>query len=534
MKWVISFILLLLAVGVHGQVWQWSTSVEDIISGETNDHPVAFLWIPENCQQVKAVVIGQHNMLEEGILEHQLFRENLTELGLAEIWITPAPDMVFRFDKDAGTWFTNMMNKLAEASGYKELSIVPVIPIGHSAAASFPWNFAAWNPGRTLAAISIHGDAPLSNLTGSGQPNPDWGNRTLNGVPGLMVMGEYEWLPERLKPALAYIQAHPNAPISMLADAGRGHFDYSDELVTYLSLFIKKSVKARLPSNTLPGQPIVLKPVQPTKGWLADRWHTDSLPAATAAPYNMYRGDRSQAFWYFDKEIALATEKYYAAVRGKLLQYIGFMQQGTLLPFNTRLHARINGKFTPLEDGLSFHIQAVYTDTLRTRQSVQHAATNIHISRICGPVIKLDDSTFSVRFYRIGLNNAKRSGDIWLMATSEGDEQYKHSVQQLNLHIPLVNAQGQPQAIDFPAINDITAAVKQVQLKASTSAGLPVYYYVKEGPAEWRNGRLKITPVPPRAKYPVKVTVVAWQYGRTSAPLIQSAVPVTQSFYIHR
>jgi hypothetical protein len=59
--------------------------------------------------------------------------------------------------------------------------------------ASFPWNFAAWNPGRTLAVLSVHGAAPLTKYTGCGQPNPDWGNRPLDGVPSLMVMAEFEW-----------------------------------------------------------------------------------------------------------------------------------------------------------------------------------------------------------------------------------------------------------------------------------------------------------------------------------------------------
>ncbi|MEP6748122.1 MAG: hypothetical protein ABJB86_10375 [Bacteroidota bacterium] len=40
------------------------------------------------------------------------------------------------------------------------------------------------------------------------------------------------------------------------------------------------------------------------------------------------------------------------------------------------------------------------------------------------------------------------------------------------------------------------------------------------------------TTIPPRAKYPVKVTVVAWQYGKSSAPAIQTAMPVAQIFYV--
>src|SRR5438094_6145129 len=54
--------------------WQWSVPVESVTSPETNDHPRAFLWIPPNCQRVRAVVLGQHNMEEEPIIEHPKFR----------------------------------------------------------------------------------------------------------------------------------------------------------------------------------------------------------------------------------------------------------------------------------------------------------------------------------------------------------------------------------------------------------------------------------------------------------------------------
>jgi len=53
-----------------------------------------------------------------------------------------------------------------------------------------------------------------------------------------------------------------------------------------------------------------------------------------------------------------------------------------------------------------------------------------------------------------------------------------------------------------------------------------------EGPAEIKDGKLVLTKIPPRAKYPVKVTVVAWQYGRGVEPKVQTAEPVSRSFYI--
>jgi hypothetical protein len=61
-----------------------------------------------------------------------------------------------------------------------------------------------------------------------------------------------------------------------------------------------------------------------------------------------------------------------------------------------------------------------------------------------------------------------------------------------------------------------------------------VYYYVREGPAEVRGDTLVFTPIPPRSKFPVKVTVVAWQWGRSVEPKVQTAAPVEMTFSITR
>jgi hypothetical protein len=521
-------LIALVAVPARAQVWQWSVPVDGVISRETNSSPRAFLWIPPGCKQVRGVVVGEHNMLEEGILQHADFRRALAAIDFAEVWVTPAPDMVFRFDKGAGDAFNTMMKELAEVSGYSELVFAPIVPMGHSAAASYPWNFAAWDPGRTLAILSVHGDAPLTNLTGSGQPNPDWGAGTIDGIPGLMVMGEYEWWDQRLLPALAYKRQHPLAPISFLADEGHGHFDFSDALVHYLGLFIQKAAKARLIDGTA-----TLKAVYPQDGWLGSRWFKDT-DTASPAPYGQYKGDSTQAFWYFDREMAEATMAYYAKAQGKKDEYIGYMQADTFLPYHPKTLARITEQFVPMDDGVTFHVRAVYTDSTRERASDEHSTGPISVTRICGPVMRIDDTTFSVRFYRMGFNNPKRSGDIWLIAASNGDDVYKSTVQQFNVRIPVSNTEGDSQHIFFPRQRDIKIGTKSVTLTASADRALPVYYYVLEGPAEVKGNQLVLTAIPPRTRFPVKVTVVAWQYGRSIEPKIRSAEPVTQTFYINR
>ncbi len=520
---------------VFSAQWQWSVAVKSAKSNETQDHPRAFLWIPNDCRQVKGIVVGMHNMSEEGILEHDYFRKTLTDIGFAEIWITPGLDILFDERNKVQTAFDEVINSFASISGYAEMKYAPIVPIGHSAYATYPWNFAAWNPEKTLAVISVHGDAPLTNLTGCGLPNLDWISRATDGIPGLMVMGEYEWWEDRLTPAITYKNNHPQAPVSLLADAGHGHFDHSDMLVKYLALFIKKAAHYRLPQTMPMDKPVDLRGVSPRLGWLADRWHKDELPHSIAAPYDLYQGDRETAFWYFDKGMARETERYYAKARDKKQQYIGFRQDNKLLTFDSKSHIQIRGRFEPENDGLTFHLSAHFTDSLRSKITDIHSKNGtIEIDRINGPVQKINDTTFSVRFYRMGLNNPKRTGDIWLIAHHEGDRKYKSAVQPINVRIPYPYKEGKKQHITFSPIENVNRMQKTVTLNATSDSGLLVYYYVKEGPAEIENSKLILSKIPPRAKFPVKVTVVAWQYGRSTGDKIQTAEAVEQIFYIEK
>ncbi len=528
----ICFILILVftITAVNAQVWQWSVAVDSVVSPETNDHPRAYLWIPENCRLVRAVVFAQHNMIEEGILEHALFRKTMRELGIAEVWVTPGINMPFDFNEDAGEDFNRMMQLLAEVSGYTELVNVPVIPLGHSAYATFPWNFAAWNPQRTLALVSIHGDAPQTNLTGYGRSNVDWGNRNIDGVPALFIMAEYEWWEDRITPAFKYIANHPQSVISLFCDAGHGHFDYSNEMIAYVCMFIKKAARTRLPSSMSIHKPNILNSIKPEQGWLMDRWRKDSLPLASASPYSLYRGNRYVASWVFDKEMANETEQFYAASRSKQQQYIGFMQNGMIV-HPDKSHAKYSLKFNPLADGISFNIRAFFSDSTKLKTAETFANSPLLIDRICGPVQKLNDTSFQLSFNRLGFNNAKRSFDIWLMAHNKEDKIFKSVVQQLNMKFPSQNNDGAEQVILFDSIPNQSTTVKVIKLNANSSAGLPVHFYVQEGPAYVESNTIYLTKLPPRTQFPVSITVVAWQYGM--AGKAKTASPVKRTFFLY-
>lgn len=527
MKKLLFILLYLSSLLAKAQVWQWSVPIEGLISNETKASPQAFLWIPENCKQVRGIVLGQHNMVEEGMLENITFRKTMTEIGFAEIWVTPGFDMTFDFRNGADKHLEAMMNALAKVSGYDELLTAPFVPIGHSAYASYPWNFGAWNPARTLAIVSIHGDTPLTKLTGSGKANPDWADKTIEGIPSLFAMGEYEWWEKRIQPGFDYVKKHPKTPISFFCDAGHGHFDYNDAMVDYVAMFIKKAAQKRIPRK--PDTALIA--IEPSKGWLMDRWRKDSLPTAQAQKYKDYQGDRDVASWCFDKEMVDKTEAFYAKSRAKKEQYLGFIQHGEILkPVKTHANYQLN--FLPLKDGISFRLNTFFADTSKIEKAEKHANTKLSIDRICGPVKKLDDSTFQISFYRMGINNVKRSHDIWLLAHNEGDNSYKSTVQQLNLRFPIRNKEGLNQTITFGSIKPQKKPTKYITLKAYSSAELPVSFYVKQGPAFVRGNRLIFTKIPPKAKLPITVTVVAWQYGINSK--VQTAEPVEVTFDLTR
>ena len=61
--------------------WQWSVTLDGFVSNETNRNPTAFLWIPADCMQVKAILVGQHNMSEETLFDNPLFPREDAEAG---------------------------------------------------------------------------------------------------------------------------------------------------------------------------------------------------------------------------------------------------------------------------------------------------------------------------------------------------------------------------------------------------------------------------------------------------------------------
>lgn len=435
------------AVGVGGSgMFLWSVELRRYISNETGKAPVAYLWVPEGCKQVKAVMLSQQNMTEEAIYKNPRFQAKMKKLGVAMVWVAPAFNNNWDPNSGAQNIFEELMANLADNSGHLEIAKTPMIPLGHSAQATFPWNFAAWNPDRTLCIISFHGDAPRTNLCGYGAANVEWGrNRNIDGIPGLMVEGEYEWWEARVNPALAFRIMYPESCISFLCDTGRGHFDCGDRTADYIAKFIQKSLEQRLNADGS------LRKLNPKDGWLAERLHSDMMgtdgadkgkaPENTSdsrpqpAPYNIYKGDKHDAFWYFDKEMAELTEARYKETAGKKVQYVGFEYQGKMIGYDEKAQGGMKLDLRDMK-GITFQIKAVYTDASHNNATSLHGKKKPHVEVVCGPVEKINDTTFKFYPYESGWDNARRSFTCWLVAVADADGEYKGAVQPIRIDIP--------------------------------------------------------------------------------------------------
>lgn len=433
------------AVGSSG-IYQYSVQLRGYISTETGKEPTAYLWVPDGCSKVRAVMFAQQNMTEETLYKMPSFRKRMADMGVALLWVAPAFTNTWDPQSGCQKIFDEMLTAIAYQSGHTEIGKAPIIPFGHSAQATMPWNFAAWNNDRTLCIISFHGDAPRTNLCGYGTANVEWGRtRNIDGIPGLMVEGEFEWWEARVTPALAFRMMYPESCISFLCDAGRSHFDCSEETAAYIAKFIEKSFANRLAADGS------LKKVNPRDGWLACRYNAD-IPAndgdgngagiftiaerPAPAPYDKYAGDRHDAFWYFDGEMAGLTEARYATTRGKKMQYVGFEYDGNLVSNDPKRHGGMVIDFVPKDGDLTLHIKAVYTDSTYTSPCKKHSHKKPRVEVISGPVTKVNDSTFRITTYEAGMDNPRRSFTMWLVAVGEGDDEYKTAVQPIEVRLP--------------------------------------------------------------------------------------------------
>ena len=259
--------------------------------------------------------------------------------------------------------------------------------------------------------------------------------------------------------------------------------------------------------------------------------------------------------------MAKAIEAFQGRFRNQKPLFIGFRQsQGLANPIDD--HMMFHLKFEPVGDGLTFHLSGAFWDKSPTTIDGKPGPTGwtnmlnegvrdfkqgdplevpqgeeykITIAPICGPVRQLGPDTFAIRFNRVGLNNLKRS-EICLWLAYPGDGKFKRFVERAGVDFPLKNTAGDPQNDHLPqytgpkggAVDAFGEASGRPRCRGATSTttfakALPPWTMTATSPSRR---------FPRAAPTRSKSRVVAWQWGRSTPPLLQTAEPVEKTFSI--
>jgi hypothetical protein len=516
-------------------VWQFSVPLE---SGTERR---AYLWIPPDCLYVRGVLVGLQNMLERSMFEDSTIRQAVAESNMAIVWISPGgssgkpqppiqPSLNFDPPKDAIQGLMGALKLLAKESGYAEVENAPLLVTGHSAAGPFVWGMAAELPDRVFAAL------PYKNSI--------YKQYTPVGVPTLYVSQEWaEWgdhwgetWHREFASSQDLRQREPRAMLGDFADIGAGHFDFNHASAKVLALFIRKAAQARLPAVGAGPGPVQLKPLRMESGVLVD---ADSLGTDRyeAVPYRAWKGDRSRAFWYFDTDMADAVNSTMTAGLKKKPQAIDFVVDGNAAPLIQNGFVAIKPVF--LADGVTFRVHAESLDKSPTPNlygggPLGHASTAITYRVSSGNLEQVGPDTFRVAARSGGFLRQGMPWEPWIQAVQPGDAAYRSTDKPAHILIDIRNTKGAPQTILFSQPSDVAQRTTQVKLQATASSGLPVQFYVESGPATMDGDTLHLLTPPARSRYPIRVMVSAFQWGRAGEQPVQTAGPETREFLINR
>lgn len=448
-------------------VYQWGVDVDGFVHKETKKPARAYLWIPPRTARVKAIVIGNDNMLEEPLFSSPDFRRVLAAADTGILFVTPGlQGFNQKFDESDVPALDALLAKLANASGHTELAKdAAIVPLGHSAWADWPYLCTAAMPGRVKCAVSLKGSWPHF------KPQFDdafW--RKTEGVPMLLVGGDYEWFSERLDKDRGFLKSHPDVKLHPVADWESGHFDMTDALPLAIAEFIAKGKIPEIPRF------------------------------------------------------------------GGKFSVLGFEgRDGEILAQDPKNHLQVVIPFQPAAEGFNAKadFDAIVPPGRPERWTGKKAAEPnerpelprgaIDVKVIQGPAVKTALDSFDIRFNRHGFDGY-RAREVVLAAVYPGDAHWRRSVQQAIVRFP-VNTHGAENVVVWNPPKSAKLGDFPLALGATATSGLPVRYYVREGPAVVTDdGVLSIRDWPQNADS-CDITVCAYQWGEDGGK-VKSASPV--------
>ena len=572
------------------------------VPGPQGKNSGAYLWVPPGAKVIRAVMVGIHNGLPVNILQNAAIRRVCNQYGIAQILLTPngsdlgtsgmLKDLNFDITDPARTEiYDRYIQALADASSRPELVLAPVIPLAHSAYASFPFDVAMRDPSRCLLAIPIKAGLPnVYAFYGEGgkasKPAPEL---TLGAVPILFVNSmNQSTVPSQWKSqSLPYGSGTSGNPQAYRADTAanpgdtyqRGnelfgvnwemmscHFDMKPRNYEFVAKYIAAVAQARLPATPpAPGVRSQLKNLTLDSGWLVDRFYSNAAPGSNKpyfapAPYRAYKGPKNQALWYPNEELARLTQQAMLGESTRKFEMFTFLDRAGQ-PISLAESPQIDLSESPwlIEGDGRFTLRPyafkepflVCTNTAKGHEkdpAAPHPMSNVlfpgqttlPISNLPiladvngSPVEQVPgvDFTFRLRPHRFAPEPGGYN-HFYLHFYKEGNEDFALAGRNVKITWWL-NGQKIPgikdQKITFPPLANAPKSTKRIKLTATSSSNLPVGYFVREGPAVIEGDELVVTQVPFSDPKPLAITIGAYQTGLWQPDGFKAAATVYQS-----
>ena len=478
---------------------------------------VAYLWIPEDCTRLRGLLVLGENVTEHGLVGHPAIRAACESCGLGIVWCSPRFMSVKTLDDSAKhvAFLQQLLDGLAETSGYDEVATVPWLPMGESMHLRMVYHLLNAAPQRCIAGICIKNavsltlcknrETPLLVAVGTAQ---EWFQNEKDIRTTWQDLGFYDTL-------LRERQKHPAWPMSLLVEGGSGHFDCTEEMARHFADYITAVAGARLPEEQ--GKP--LRAVAIAEGVQAGL----PLPNAETA-----ESKTQTKPWYLNEALARDAQRM-AAINWKAASQLPTFLDAAGNPV-PMLYQGITQPVPMItgEDGISFDIRGgllpqIPIGFVGAGEGLAMAPGTPEVEWICGSVVPENGR------FRIALDRTWPQGPVCVALRHRGTADIRDVVQPGYLQL-VPNSEGRPQGIHFEPIAAQAEGTRTVPLVAKSDSGMKVRFFVVAGPAKVEGDVLKLTPVPPRTRFPVEITVTAWQWGRSIEPRVQTAKPVTQTF----
>lgn len=539
MKWIVRILIFAFGMsrvlhaegpkpGVHApvdEVFQFMQSGTQTWADGATTQATAYLWIPEHCRHLRGLIIMGTNVPEQMLVENPAIRRVASANDLGIVWSSPT---FFYFKaKDENqtivSFLQRLLNGLAKTSGYDEVATVPWLPVGESWHLLMVDALVEAAPQRCIAGIWLKNAyiPPTNRITpalviyGTAQ---EWGQDKVDIRTRWNDLSDYDKI-------LAQKEKFPDWPLTMVVDGGSGHFDVSERLVHYVAHYIDTVTQARL-SDDGSG---LLKPIELKRGFLADL----PIPGHEVYPVTAFSDapqDRRAVPWFIDRRSALEAQSIARINWSARTQLPGFIDSsGNAVPFNFNGISSLTPKMEA--DGVTFELRSVSLHQIPENfvdagAPLANAPGEPEIEWLSGAVTTIGDGKF-----RIVLDRSYPQQGIYLLARAQGTAAIRDSVQPIAIKLQQ-NSEGKSQQITFMPIKNVRVGTRSVPLVAESDAGLPVEFFVVAGPAIIQNRNLVFTKIPPRTRFPITVTVAAWQWGRSVDPPVKTAETVMQTFQI--